>query len=200
MEISVGNDVYSFIKFHKIQITDTTINKCPNSGRYLIQNWALNCNDKKNKGKIQNFIKSTKTNETTGYIGATSLPPTGDSFMYIETSSKSHGNKVFISFERTDIIQNSNITFCYNRCSILTNDSLKAMGRFRIQLLLEDNTWSTRYNIPKSDRCRSSPTQWTKSGLIFTVENYGIKLTYDAIGTAYAKMCFNIITRTHFVY
>ena len=23
------------------------------------------------------------------------------------------------------------------------------MGRFRIQLVLEDNTWNTRYNIPK---------------------------------------------------
>ena len=23
------------------------------------------------------------------------------------------------------------------------------MGRFRIQFLLEDNTWGTRYNIPK---------------------------------------------------
>ena len=23
------------------------------------------------------------------------------------------------------------------------------MGRFRIQLLLEDNTWSTQYTIPK---------------------------------------------------
>ena len=30
--------------------------------------------------------------------------------------------------------------------SILTNDSLKSMGRFGNQLILEDNTWSTRYN------------------------------------------------------
>ena len=52
----------------------------------------------------------------------------------------------------TDIIQITNITFYYNRYSILTNDSMKSMGRFRLQLLLSDNTRSTRYNIPKNDR------------------------------------------------
>ena len=56
---------------------------------------------------------------------------------------------MFVSFERTDFIQTSIITFKYNRFSILSNDSLKSMGCFRIQLLLADNTWSTRYNIPK---------------------------------------------------
>ena len=30
----------------------------------------------------------------------------------------------------------------FNRFSILTNDSLKSMGRVRIQQFLEDNTWS----------------------------------------------------------
>ena len=72
--------------------------------------------------------------------------------MYSETSSYNYGNNVFVSFERTDIIQISNITFYYNRFSVLTNDSLKSMGRFRIELILEDNTWSTRYNIPKNDQ------------------------------------------------
>ena len=71
--------------------------------------------------------------------------------MYIETSSFNHGDNVFVSFERTDIIQFTNITFCYNRFSISTNDSLKSMGCSRIQLLFEDNTWSTRYIIPIND-------------------------------------------------
>ena len=39
--------------------------------------------------------------------------------MYIETSSNNHGHeRVFVSWERTDIIQISNITFYYNRFSI----------------------------------------------------------------------------------
>ena len=59
--------------------------------------------------------------------------------MYIETSSDNLGNDVFCSFERTDVIQISNITFYYNRFSIFTYDSKKSMGRFRNQLLLEDN-------------------------------------------------------------
>ena len=70
--------------------------------------------------------------------------------MYIETTSGNHRKIVFCSFERTNIIQITNITFYYNRFSILTNDSLKSMGRFRILLLLEDNTWSTQYTIPKN--------------------------------------------------
>ena len=96
--------------------------------------------------------------------------------MYIEASSNNHGNSVFVSFERTDIIQISNIKFYHIRFSILTNDSLKSMGRFRIQLLLQDNTWSTRYNIPKNDRYSESSIQWTKLSLNFTEENYGMKL------------------------
>ena len=71
-------------------------------------------------GKIQNFIKTTKTKNPTGDSGATSLPPIGDRFMYIETSSNNHGNKVFVNFEQTDNIQISNITFYYNRYSFLT--------------------------------------------------------------------------------
>ena len=144
-------------------------------------------------------MKSTKTNSPTGNSGATTLPPIGDSFMYLETSSKNHGNNVFCSFERTDIIQISNITFYYNRFSILTDDSLKSMGRFRIQMLLEDSTWSTRCNIPKNDRYSDSSTEWTKLSLNFTEKNYGIKLIYDEIDTAHADMCFSYITITHSV-
>ena len=47
---------------------------------------------------MQNFIKSTKTSSPTGDSGALSLPPTGNFFMYIETSSGNHGNGVFVSF------------------------------------------------------------------------------------------------------
>ena len=72
--------------------------------------------------------------------------------MYLEASSNNHGANVFCGFERTDIIQNTNITFYYKRFSILTNDSLKTMVRFRVQLLLEDVTWSTQYTIAKNSQ------------------------------------------------
>ena len=72
--------------------------------------------------------------------------------MYIETSSNNHGNIVFVSFERTDIIQISNITIYYDRFSNLTDNSLKSMGLLMFQLLLEVNTWSTQYTIPKNSQ------------------------------------------------
>ena len=82
----------------------------------------------------------------------------------------------------------------------MSNNSEKSIGRFQRQLLLEDNTWSTRYNIPKNDRYSNSPTQWTLVNLKFTVENYAIKLIYDQIDTPHADMCFSNITKTHSVY
>ena len=121
--------------------------------------------------------------------------------MYIETSSNNHGHeRIFVSFERTDIIQISNKTFYYNRFSFLTKDSLKSKGRFGVQLLLEDNTWSTRYNIPKYEQNSDSSTTWTLVNLNFTEENYGIKLFDDQIDSAHADMCFSNITITHSVY
>ena len=123
LKVSVGNETNNLTKHDRIEITDTTIINNPNTGGYLLRNWIKKCIDKNKKGKIQNFMKSTKTHFPTSYSGATSLPPIGSSFMYIETSSKNHGNNVFVSFERTDIIQISDITFYYNIFSILTNDS-----------------------------------------------------------------------------
>ena len=173
----------------------------PNVGSELLQKWNIKCNNKNNISKVGDFIKSTKTNSPTGYSGATSLPPIGNSFMYSETSSNNHGHeRVFVSWERNDIIQISIITFYYNRFSILTNNSKKSMGRFRIQLLLEDKTWSTRYNIPKNDRYSDSSTQWTKLSLNFTEENYGIKLIFDEIDSAHSDMCFSNIIITHSIF
>ena len=201
LKVSVGNDTYNLTKYNKIQITDTTEIKFPNIGSDLLQKWNIKCNNKNNQSRITDFLKSTKLKSPSGDSGATSLPPIGNSFMYIETSSNNHGHKrVFVSWERTDIIQISNITFYYNRFSILTNNSKKSMGRFRIELLLEDNTWSTRYNIPKNDRYSNSSTQSTLVNLNFTIENYGIRLNYDQIDTPHADMCFSNITITHSVY
>ena len=107
---------------------------------------------------------------------------------------------IFCSFERTDIIQVSYITFYYNRFSILTNDSLKSMGRFRIQLLLEDNTWSTQNTIPKNSQCSTSATDWILLNLDFTIKNYGIKLIYDQKDKHHADTCFSNFTITHSVY
>ena len=99
MKVYVGNDTYNLTKYDKIQFTDTTTIKYPNSFGYLLQQWNIKSSDKNNN---KNFIKSTKINSPTGDSGATFLPPMGFSFMYIETSSNNHGKNVFVSFERTN--------------------------------------------------------------------------------------------------
>ena len=74
------------------------------------------------------------------------------------------------------------------------------MGRFRIQLLLEDNTWTTQNTIAENDQYSDSSTDWILLNLDFTQENYGIKLIYDQIHTPHADMCFSDITITYSVY
>ena len=127
-KVSVGNDTCNITKNDKIKLTDTIIFKYPNSVGYLLQNWLRKCNDKNDAGTIQNFTPSTKTNSPTGDSGSTSLLLIGDAFMYIEKSPYNHGNNDFVSFERTDFIQISNITFSYNRSSSLTDDSREING------------------------------------------------------------------------
>ena len=170
--------IINLTKYNKIQLTDITTIKSGNSGGYLLPYWRVICNDKSNNGKIQNFIKSTKKNSPTGDSGATSLLPIGTAFMYNETSGRNHGNNVFCSFERSDFIQITNITFYYNRFS-LSDNNLRGIGRFRIQLLLGDNTWSTQYTIAKNTQYSDTSTDWTLLSLDFTVENYGINLRSD---------------------
>ena len=153
LKVSVGNDTYNLTKYNKIHLTDITEMRYPDIGADLLQKWNIKCNNRINQSRISDFMKSTKTNSPTRQSGAESLPPIGTSFMYIETSSNNHGSdNVFVSFERSVIIQNSNKTFYYKRISILTNEDKKSLGRFRIQLLLEDNSWITQNTIPKKNQ------------------------------------------------
>ena len=205
LKVSVGSDIYHLTKYNKRQLTNETVLKYPNAGSYLLPLWRIVCSDRNGNGKQNNFIKSTKTSSSTDDSGATAIPPIGDSFMYIEASGNNNnqnnnGYIVFISLQRTDIIQITNITFYYNRFSILSHNSLKATGKFRIQLFLEDNTWSTQYTIPKNSQYSATSTDWTLLNLDFTVENSGIKLVYDQKDSPHADMCFSNITITHSVY
>ena len=157
-KVSVGNDEYNPTKYNKIQLTDVTEIRYPSSGNDLLQKWKIINNNKNGDMKIGKFSRSTRTSSGTENSGATSLPPIGNACMFIESSSNNRGNNTYVTWERTDIIQITNITFYYNRFSILTHDSLNRMGRIRIQLLLEDNTWSDQYTMAKnSQNSNSSP-------------------------------------------
>ena len=74
------------------------------------------------------------------------------------------------------------------------------MRRFRIQVLIEENTWRTRYILPKNIPYRDSSTDWTLLSFHFALEIYGIKLIFDQRDTPHADMCFSNITVTYSVY
>ena len=195
MKVNINNSTYNLQIYNKILLTDTTIIKYPNHGGYLSPSWRIFCNDRNNNGKIQNFIRSTKTNSPTANSGSTVIPPIGNSFMYIETSGINSGENVFCSWERIDIIQISNITFSYNRFSI--QGDLRAMGRFRIQILTKDIVWLTKFNIYQNEQFSVEATDWIILSLNITEENYGVKFIYDQIHSAHAALCFSNIAITH---
>ena len=196
LKVSVGNDIYHLTKYGKIYITDLTEMGAPNSGLYILQKWRIVCKDKNNNAKINNFIKSTKTQSPTENSGATELPPIGNSFMYLESSGNNIGNNTYVRLIRTDIIQITNISFYYNRFSI-SGESLRAIPRFRIQILLETGNWENKYTIEKNSQFSNSSTEWTHLSLDFTQKNYGIQLIFDRISSAHADMSLSNISITH---
>ena len=175
LEVSVGNDIYDLMKYNKIQINDITEIRSPNSGNSLLQKWILTCTNKSYNTKINTFLKSITSTSPTSELGAASLPPIGWDFMYVESSGNIHGaNHVMVSWERTDISLISHIKFIYKRFS--TSDlNLRGMGRFRIQIILEDNSWSTIYNTSKNSQYSNGSTVWYLFDSDITQENYGAK-------------------------
>ena len=170
--------------------------RAPNSGLYLLQKWRIVWKDKNNNAKINNFIKSTKTQSPTENSGATELPPIGNRFMYLESSGNNNGDNTYVKLIRTDIIQITNISFYYNRFSI-SDENLRAMPRFRIQILLENGNRENKCTIEKNSEFSNSSTEWTHLSLDFTQENYGIQLIFDRISSAHADMSLSIISITH---
>ena len=180
--------------YNKTQIIDVTEIISPNTGHDLLYKWAIKCKDRNGGGKPQDFIKSTMTKSPTGESGPESIPPIGKAFMYIETSQNNHdstNDDVWVSFERTDIIHISNITFYYNRYST-SSESLRNMCRMDIQLLRNGN-WETFYTIEKDTEFTIDKTTWILLNLDITSQpNYGIKYFFLALTVLIVTWAFRI--------
>ena len=174
----------------------------PNTGNDLLQNWKIICISRNNEGKPSDFIKSTKSNSPAVQFGATSLPPIGTCFMYIETSENiydSSSDDVFVSFERTDIVHISNITFYHNRFSTSILEK-RGMGKLEIHLL-RIGVWQTEFTIEKDKNFSAFSRDWSllnKNRI--SQPNYGIKLIFSGINSAPADMCFSDINITHTIF
>ena len=81
LKLSVGIDTYNLSKYDKIQLINVTEIRYPNTGITLLPKWKIRNLNRINGAKLGKFLKSTITNSPTGYSGATSLPPIGNSFM-----------------------------------------------------------------------------------------------------------------------
>ena len=112
LKVSIGNETYNITKYDKISLKIVTEMRSSNIGYPLLPKWRIKILHKTHGAKAGNFPKSTVTSSPTSFSGATTLPSIGAAFMYIETSSNNLGHeKVFVSWERTDIIHINNIAF-----------------------------------------------------------------------------------------
>ena len=71
------------------------------------------------------------------------------------------------------------------------------MGRFRIQLLLLNGQWHSKYINAINNKYGNTSSEWTSLNIDFTEKNSDNKLIYDEIDTAFADMCFSNIMITH---
>ena len=122
--------------------------------------------------------------------------------MYKETSANNQYTSidiVLVSFERTDIIHISNITFYYKRLST-SAASKKNMGKMEIHFL-RNGVWQTEYTMDEYTNFSAISTDWSLFNMnIISQPNYGIKLVYSGINSAHADMCFSDINITHSIF
>ena len=71
------------------------------------------------------------------------------------------------------------------------------MGRFRIQLLLLNGQWHSKYINAINNKYGNASSEWTSLNIDFTEKNSDNKLIYDEIDTALADMCFSNIMITN---
>ena len=75
-------------------------------------------NDGNKTGKVLIFVRATNTKSQTGHTRATSIPPFGDSFMYVDTIGDiTRSECVFVGLQQTDVLQISYITFSFEKVS-----------------------------------------------------------------------------------
>ena len=63
LKVSVGNAISSLTKISEIQITEPTIIKTGNTALSVLPCWRSVCYDKKNNGKVSNFIETKKNKQ-----------------------------------------------------------------------------------------------------------------------------------------
>ena len=71
------------------------------------------------------------------------------------------------------------------------------MPRFRIDILLENDTWENIFTIEKNTQFSTESTEWTNLNLDITKEIYGIRMIFDRIDSAHADMGISNIAITH---
>ena len=90
------------------------------------------------------FFKSHKNKQLTEITGATTIPPIGDSLLYMEASVNIFGSKLCDGFEGIDNKQIKSIIFYYIRFPNPASNAI-SMGWFRNHLLVPNGQRQSNY-------------------------------------------------------
>ena len=164
--------------FNELQITTIFMN---NSGIDLWTDWDLEISSGMNS--LTGFFKSSSTTTSSTGTGPDFLPPIGEYYAYIETSSPNFGAGFYAIAKYVKHANITRISFWYHRKGL-------NMCRFRIQYETLDYQGKDKVTFPALEQTDG----WVYLDQTFSEDNRGIRFYFDEISNYESEMAFSDIT------
>ena len=164
--------------FYELQIMTKFTN---NNGADLWTNWDLEISSGMNS--LTGFFKSSNSRTGSSGTGPDFLPPIGEYYAYIETSSPNYGPDRYAIAKYSYHANITRIKFWYHRLGV-------NMCRFRLQYETLDYQWVDKVIFPAKERTSG----WVFLEETFSEDNRGLRFYFDEISSYESDMAFSDIT------
>ena len=164
--------------FYELQIMTKFTN---NNGADLWTDWDLEVSSGINS--LTGFFKSSNSRISSSGTGPDFLPPIGEYYAYIETSSPNYGPDRYAIAKYSYHANITRIKFWYHRLGV-------NMCRFRLQYETLDYQWLDKVIFPAKEQTSG----WVFLEETFSEDNRGIRFYFDEISSYESDMAFSDIT------
>ena len=164
--------------FYELQIMTKFTN---NSGIDLWTDWDLEISSEMNS--LIGFFKSSNSRTSSSGTGPDFLPPIGEYYAYIETSSPNYGPDRYAIAKYSYHANITKIKLWYHRLGI-------NMCRFRLQYETLDYQWVDKVPFPAKEQTSG----WVFLEETFSEDNRGIRFYFDEISNYESDKAFSDIT------
>ena len=164
--------------FYELQIMTKFTN---NNGAVLWTNWDLEISSGMNS--LTGFFKSSNSRTGSSGTGPDFLPPIGEYYAYIETSSPNYGPDRYAIAKYSYHANITRIKFWYHKLGV-------NMCRFRLQYETLDYQWVDKVIFPAKEQTSG----WVFLEETFSEDNRGIRFYFDEISSYESDMAFSDIT------